>query len=187
MRLPVFCFVLCKGCLAFHRPLSPLPLRMTSGTLVEAVEHSPSHDDRWIHELNLDAFGREVAALGRRLEAEQSRNPDEHRAHMNKLRRWSGGCGAVGLATSWLPLNPISPLLLSTWTCKCGPLRRCNDETKLAHPRFSLGDHRPPRLPWRVQPCRVGRAGSLRKVSEQTLCASESSCTGLAGLVRTYC
>uniref|UniRef100_A0A7S4S721 Fatty acid desaturase domain-containing protein n=1 Tax=Alexandrium monilatum TaxID=311494 RepID=A0A7S4S721_9DINO len=69
--------------------------------------------DEWIGKLNLDAFGKEVHELGRRLKAEQG---EEDQKHLRKMIFWSRLCAAVGLGTMWLGPNPLSVIALSLWT-----------------------------------------------------------------------
>ena len=59
-------------------------------------------------------------ALGKRLEAEQG---PADAAHLNKIRRWSALCGAVGVATMAVPgpaallgVNPVAVAALSLWS-----------------------------------------------------------------------
>ena len=75
-------------------------------------ERSINPSEEWIDQLNLPAFGAEVRALGRRLrECEGAEDLD----HFRKVRRWSDALGLVGVATMWLPLNPLTVAALSTW------------------------------------------------------------------------
>mmetsp|Transcript_74640 Transcript_74640/g.242512 ORF Transcript_74640/g.242512 Transcript_74640/m.242512 type:complete len:522 (+) Transcript_74640:113-1678(+) len=69
--------------------------------------------DEWIRTLDLGAFGKEVNALGQRLQSEQG---PEDQAHLQKMVLWSRFCAVVGLATMWLPPNPLSVVFLSLWT-----------------------------------------------------------------------
>jgi hypothetical protein len=69
--------------------------------------------DAWVGSVDLDAFQKDVMALGRKLKAEQG---DADLAHLNKMIGWSNACGAIGVASLVLPPNPITILALSTWT-----------------------------------------------------------------------
>lgn len=70
-------------------------------------------EDAWIADVDLDAFQRDVMALGRELKAEQG---EEDMAHLRKIISWSNLCGVIGVLSVVLPLNPITVLALSTWT-----------------------------------------------------------------------
>ena len=70
-------------------------------------------EDAWLAALDLEAFRRDVAALGERLRRAQG---EDDLAHLRKMCRWSGGCLALGLLTLWLPPNPLTVLALSTHT-----------------------------------------------------------------------
>ena len=79
-------------------------------TAVGAVD-VPSTDE-WVSNLDLDAFGSDVRALGREL-ASQEGEADLN--HFRTIRRWSNVCGIFGVLTMALPLNPLTVLALSTW------------------------------------------------------------------------
>jgi len=68
--------------------------------------------DRWIADLDLPAFGREVHELGQRLKKEQG---PQDQAHLRKMVLWSRICGVVGVATAWLTPNPLTVVALSLW------------------------------------------------------------------------
>jgi len=78
------------------------------------AEEAPlATQDEWIQKLDLEGFGREVHELGERLKTEQGEADQEHLAEMVT---WSRCCAALGLATMWLPPNPITIVALSLWT-----------------------------------------------------------------------
>ncbi|KAJ1636421.1 hypothetical protein T492DRAFT_564690, partial [Pavlovales sp. CCMP2436] len=45
--------------------------------------------DAWVHTVDLDAFQKDVMALGRKLKAEQG---DDDMAHLSKIIDWSNMC-----------------------------------------------------------------------------------------------
>ena len=69
-------------------------------------------DEAWIQQLDLEAFGTEVRALGKRLANEEG---EADLQHFNKIRNWSRLCGFIGIATMALPPNPLTICALSTW------------------------------------------------------------------------
>ena len=89
--------------------------RAPSCRMVAAAPTVPAlaADEKWIGRLDLDAFGDDVKALGRRLRAGEG---EADLAHLRKMRRWNLACAIVGVGTMALPLNPISVVCLSTWT-----------------------------------------------------------------------
>ena len=86
-------------------------VRMSTASLVQKSRYA--EDEEWIQRLDLPAFGAEVRALGRRLRDEEGAADLEH---FRRIRRWTRVCGAVGVATMGLPLNPLTVVALSTWT-----------------------------------------------------------------------
>ena len=90
-------------------------VRMSTASLAVADVQKSRYaaDEDWIQRLDLPAFGAEVRALGRRLRDEEGAADLEH---FRKIRRWTRACGAVGVATMGLPLNPLTVVALSTWT-----------------------------------------------------------------------
>jgi hypothetical protein len=58
---------------------------------------------------------------------------------VSESRRWSNLCGVVGLATMWMPLNPISVVALSLWTFRCA--------TRPAYPSPACMRHIPQQQP----------------------------------------
>jgi hypothetical protein len=76
--------------------------------------HEPlAPQDAWVANLDYEAFGRDVAALGKSLLQEGGQSDVEH---LNKMVAWRNLCAVVGCATVWLPPNPLTVLALSTWT-----------------------------------------------------------------------
>jgi fatty acid desaturase len=70
-------------------------------------------EDRWILNLDLDGFGREMQELGKRLRAEQG---EEDMRHLEQIVQWSDICFFVGVATMWLPVNPLTVLAFCLWS-----------------------------------------------------------------------
>merc|ERR1711871_1908035 len=70
--------------------------------------------DEWVATADLDAFRKDVKALGDKLLSEQG--PDDL-AHLKKIIRWANYCAAVGLLTVWMYPNPVTVIALSTWCC----------------------------------------------------------------------
>merc|ERR1711871_1160772 len=70
--------------------------------------------DEWVASADLDAFRKDVKALGDKLLSEQG--PDDL-AHLQKIISWANYCAAVGLLTVWMYPNPITVIALSTWCC----------------------------------------------------------------------
>jgi fatty acid desaturase len=106
----------------------------------------PSHDD-WIATLDYQGFAKEVTSLGKELLQDSGPADVEH---LNKIVLWRNLCALVGIATMWLPLNPISVLALSTWTysswtmiahhtCHGGYNRVMNTGDKYTSRGFALG------------------------------------------------
>jgi hypothetical protein len=69
--------------------------------------------DAWIADLDYDAFGKDVAALGKELLSETGAEDVEH---LNKIVRWRNLAAVVGLATVWTTPNPLTIAALSAWT-----------------------------------------------------------------------
>ena len=70
-------------------------------------------EDQWIAKLDYNGFKKEVAELGKRLEKNQGADDV---AHIKKICLWSNAFAVIGLATMWLPPNPITVMALSLWT-----------------------------------------------------------------------
>ena len=114
-------------------------------TAVGAVD-VPSTDE-WVSNLDLDAFGSDVRALGREL-ASQEGEADLN--HFRMIRRWSNVCGIFGVLTMALPLNPLTALALSTWvysrwtmiahhTCHGGYNKQDDGTGRFTSAGFALG------------------------------------------------
>lgn len=104
-------------------------------------------EEEWIANLDLEAFGSEVRALGRRLKSEEG---DADLQHLRKIQRWNTAFMAVGLCTMALPVNPVAVLCLSTWTyaswtmlahhtCHGGYNVQQRADRRLSSKRFALG------------------------------------------------
>jgi hypothetical protein len=90
---------------------------MTDAFAVEALK-PPSRkpldpQDAWVADLDYEAFGKDVSALGKELLKEGGQADVDH---LNKMVAWRNACAVVGCATLWLPPNPLTVLALSTWT-----------------------------------------------------------------------
>eukprot|EP00292_Cryptomonas_paramecium_P007218 CAMPEP_0113675388 /NCGR_PEP_ID=MMETSP0038_2-20120614/7984_1 /TAXON_ID=2898 /ORGANISM="Cryptomonas paramecium" /LENGTH=438 /DNA_ID=CAMNT_0000592149 /DNA_START=178 /DNA_END=1494 /DNA_ORIENTATION=- /assembly_acc=CAM_ASM_000170 len=72
---------------------------------------APEHS--WVSKLDLDGFKKEVSDLGKRLEKNQGKEDVDH---IKKICLWSNTFAAIGLATMWLPPNPVTVIALSMWT-----------------------------------------------------------------------
>jgi len=96
------------------RRATPLRAVALPSDATKADERGPlAEQDAWIANVDLDAFGRDVKALGKRLEKAQG---EDDVNHIKKICLWSNTCAAVGLATMWMQPNPISVFALSLWT-----------------------------------------------------------------------
>jgi len=69
--------------------------------------------DGWIENLDYDAFASDVTALGKEL---QKSTGEDDVAHLRKILDWRDRAALLGIATMWLPLNPVAIVALSTWT-----------------------------------------------------------------------
>ncbi|KAG7351168.1 fatty acid desaturase [Nitzschia inconspicua] len=69
-------------------------------------------EDAWIANLDYEAFRNDVNALGKELLQETGEADVQH---LNKIVQWRDIAGAVGLATIWMPPNPVTVAALSTW------------------------------------------------------------------------
>lgn len=70
-------------------------------------------EDAWIATLDYQGFGRDVAQLGKELLQETG---PEDQDHLHKMVRWRNAAAILGIATMWMPPNPVTMLALSTWT-----------------------------------------------------------------------
>ena len=126
----------------------------TVGTAAPRAAPTSIGDDSWIERLDLKAFGADVRELGRRLATSEG---EADLQHFEKLRRWSDGCGLLGVATMALPLNPLTVFLLSTYifsrwamiahhTCHGGYDRHGSEQYRRS--RFALGGPLPRARDW---------------------------------------
>jgi len=69
--------------------------------------------DRWLLDLDLDGFAREIEALGRRLRSEQG---DEDVEHLRGVVMASDVCAFIGLATMWMEPNVLTVLAICLWS-----------------------------------------------------------------------
>lgn len=91
---------------------APIPL----SPVEEKVDHRSSsldERDQWIARLDYKSFGEEVAALGKELQTSGGQADVDH---LDKIVGWRNIAAVIGLATVWLPPNPVSIVALSTWT-----------------------------------------------------------------------
>ena len=70
-------------------------------------------EDEWVGKLDYAAFGKEVSDLGKELLKDTG---DDDVRHLEKIVQWRNIAAILGLATCWLPVNPIAVAALSTWT-----------------------------------------------------------------------
>lgn len=70
-------------------------------------------EDQWIVKLDYDAFAKDVSSLGKELLKETG---DDDVEHLRKIVSWRNFAAVLGLATVWMPVNPITVVALSTWT-----------------------------------------------------------------------
>jgi hypothetical protein len=78
-----------------------------------AVKNEIQSDEKWIEELDINAFATDITALGKKLEAEQGKDDV---SHLNKMIMWSNICAALGLLTMGIRVNLFSIIALSTFT-----------------------------------------------------------------------
>lgn len=69
--------------------------------------------DAWIANLDYEAFGKDVAELGKQLLSETG---DADVKHLQKIVKWRNVAAILGLATCWTTPNPLTIIALSTWT-----------------------------------------------------------------------
>jgi len=69
-------------------------------------------DQAWLNNFDLEAFRKDIRALGKRLEDQQG--PADVK-HLNKIIGWSNIMGILGLSTLWLTPNPLTVSALSLW------------------------------------------------------------------------
>ena len=83
------------------------------GNNIDTAKSPLADHDAWIATLDYDGFAKEVTALGKDLLQESGPADIDH---LNKILRWRNIAALVGIATMWLPVNPIAVVALSTWT-----------------------------------------------------------------------
>lgn len=103
-----------------HKVSTPLnvatdiPIGILTEDLSEKSSNAASSDSHdWIRNMDYDGFAAEVTALGKELQKEGGQDDVDH---LNKILSWRDFAAILGVATMWLPLNPISVVALSTWT-----------------------------------------------------------------------
>ena len=77
----------------------------------EQIELEP--EDKWVAELDYQAFADEVKELGNEL-AQDSGEADI--THLKKIVRWREAAMILGIGSMWLAPNPFSIFALSMWT-----------------------------------------------------------------------
>jgi len=104
-------------------------------------------EDAWIANLDYEAFGKEVTALGKELRADSG---DADVEHLHKLIGWRNLLALLGLATVTTTPNIGTVLALSTWTYASwamiahhtchGGYNRCVDaKSRFKSRKFALG------------------------------------------------
>jgi len=81
---------------------------MCIGKRLSGASAVPEHD-KWIEQLDLDAFGRDIKELGKKLRAEEGQ---EHVEHLEKIMMWSNMCLFIGIGLSFLPAYCLVPSVL---------------------------------------------------------------------------
>jgi len=94
-----------------RRAIRAISRRARGGQDVQS--HQLPAADRWIADLDLEGFGKEVKELGERLMREQGKEDSEH---LQQMVMWSRVCAVVGLSTMWMGPNPVSVVALALWT-----------------------------------------------------------------------
>mmetsp|Transcript_10997 Transcript_10997/g.16095 ORF Transcript_10997/g.16095 Transcript_10997/m.16095 type:complete len:480 (-) Transcript_10997:290-1729(-) len=82
-------------------------------TFVSYPETELKEDYSWIQNLDYEVFGKEVTALGKKLQRDISSDDVDH---LNKILGWRNLAAFVGVATMWSDPNPLTIIALSTWT-----------------------------------------------------------------------
>mmetsp|Transcript_8780 Transcript_8780/g.21031 ORF Transcript_8780/g.21031 Transcript_8780/m.21031 type:complete len:480 (+) Transcript_8780:102-1541(+) len=91
----------------------PLDTPTPSVSAPDLSETKLDPKDDWIRNLDYDGFAKEVSALGKEL---RKNTGDEDVDHLYKIVNWRNMAAVFGLATIWLPVNPLTVAALSTWT-----------------------------------------------------------------------
>lgn len=84
---------------------------VVSGSSWDATVLAPQ--DKFIGDLNLEAFRKDIHDLGTKLADNQG---EEDVRHLRKIILWSKMCTWVGALTCWMAVNPVSIFLLSVGT-----------------------------------------------------------------------
>ena len=106
----------CKSALTLEVATIPLDASSTAPTYSEGngIDNAAVDDrDAWIRNLDFEAFGKEVDALGKKLQKEAG---DDDVEHLNKILEWRDWACLLGVASMWAAPNPLTILALSTWT-----------------------------------------------------------------------
>lgn len=90
-----------------------VPLEIPTLEKVEKNKSSLAPEDEWVTKLDFDAFAKDVTVLGKELLKETGNDDVEH---LKKIVQWRNIAALVGLATVWMPANPLTIAALSTWT-----------------------------------------------------------------------
>lgn len=85
----------------------------TENTEAKTPFNNLAPQDKWIANLDYEAFGKEVTQLGKELLQETG---SEDVRHLQKMVNWRNTAAMVGIATMWMSPNPLTILALSTWT-----------------------------------------------------------------------
>ncbi len=94
-------------------PLAPSTAPPTYDDGKNAKDSLINGRDAWIRDLDFEAFGKEVDALGKKL---QKSTGDDDVEHLNKILQWREWACLLGVATMWAAPNPLTVIALSTWT-----------------------------------------------------------------------
>lgn len=69
--------------------------------------------EEWIEKFDINAFAKDIHALGKKLEAQQG---EADVRHLRKMIMWSNSCGAFGLLTMGFSVNILTIFALSCFT-----------------------------------------------------------------------
>jgi len=90
-----------------------VPLDTTNFGVPDMSKTKLDPKDDWVRNLDYDGFAKEVSALGKEL---RKNTGDDDVDHLYKIVNWRNMAALFGLATIWLPVNPLTVAALSTWT-----------------------------------------------------------------------